>query len=370
MRRGSIHPHVREPQYSALSTQYSALPVLGPRGDRRLARRIARLVAAAGKIVISGHERPDGDCIGSEVALCAILRRAGFDAEIVNSDPTPARYAFLLDRIVGEQAVPLRVLGKNETTLEAGLFFALDATNLPRLGRVAPLLRNAAARTIVMDHHEGDSAFGAVNWVESAAAASAELIWRLASCCGWEAPRTALNALYTGLVTDTGQFSYRNTSARVLRMAAELVERGVDTERIWRKVYLNKSLNELALEARARASLRSAAGGRIASIALSHGDFQATGTGPQDTEEMANIPRSLAGVELSLFFYEVDHGKQTKVSMRSASPVNVEALARRFGGGGHKQAAACLLGMGLAAAKRVVLAEAERYIRSGDRAIG
>jgi len=339
------------------------LPALGQRSDRRLALRIARMVEAAGKIIISGHERPDGDCIGSEVALCAVLRQAGFDAEVVNSDPTPPRYAFLLDgAIPGGQAVPVRVLGDKETTLAADLFFALDATNLPRLGRVAPLLRHSAERIIVLDHHEGDSDFGAINWVEPHAAATAELVWRLVSCCGWEAPRIALYALHTGLVTDTGQFSYRNTSPRVLRMAAELLERGVEPERIWRNVYLNKSRRELALEARARASLRTAAGGRIAHIALSHRDFLATGTGPQDAEELANIPRSLAGAELSLFFYAVNGGQQTKISLRSVSPIDVAALARQFGGGGHKQAAACRLDMGLAAAKRVFLAEAKRFI--------
>ena len=345
------------------------LPVLGPRGDRALSRRIARLVEGAGKIIITGHERPDGDCIGSEVALCAVLRQAGLDAAVVNSDPAAPRYSFLLEAAGCDgRPVPVRVLGADERTLAADLFFVLDATSLPRLGRVAALVERSKARVINMDHHEGNSLFGAINWAEHRAAATAELVWRLASCCGWEAPRTALDALYTGLVTDTGQFSYRNTSPLVLRMAAELVELGVEPETIWRNVYNSRSRSEMALEARARASLGTAAGGRIAHIALSQGDFLATGTDPRATEEMVNIPRSLAGVELSLFFYAVNGGKQTKVSMRSVSPIDVAAFARQFGGGGHRQAAACKLDLGLGAAKRKFLPVAERYI-STQRAL-
>ncbi|MGD0089871.1 MAG: DHHA1 domain-containing protein, partial [Planctomycetota bacterium] len=156
------------------------------------------------------------------------------------------------------------------------------------------------------------------------------------------------------------------TSPLVLRMAAALLELGVEPETVWRNIYLNKSRAELALEARARASLRTAAGGRIAHIALSQQDFLATRTGPQATEEMANIPRSLAGVELALFFYAVDRGQRTKVSLRSVAPIDVSALARQFGGGGHRQAAGCTLDLGLAAAKRKFLPVAGKYI-AGQR---
>lgn len=362
----SVDAHVRAPR----RTGAVCLAPLGPASDRILAARIERLVAAAQRIVIAGHERPDGDCIGSQVALCAILRHAGFAAQVVNSDLAPAKYGFLTNSGAAarsRQDLPVRVLAEGERALAADLVFALDATALPRLGRIAPLLERSAAPIIALDHHQGHTAFGVINWVEPGAAATAELVWRLASCCGWRAPPSALQALYTALVTDTGQFSYRSTSPRVLRMAAELVEHGVDTEAIWQQVYLNKSRGELALDARARASLRTAAGGRIGYIALGNRDFRSTGTGPQHTDEMATIPRTLSGVELSLFFYAVNGGRQTKVSMRSVPGVDVAALARQFGGGGHQQAAACTLGMGLRAAQREFLPVAERFIAAQTR---
>jgi len=349
-------------------TTAQPLPVLGPPTDRAIAARIRRMVEAARKIVITGHERPDGDCIGSEVALCAILRAAGFDAAVVNSDPPAAKYRFLTascptrDGRRHTAPVPVRTVGERAAALNADLVFVLDATTLQRLGRVTPLLADGAARIVNLDHHQGNQVPGDVNWVDSRAAATAELVWRLAACCRWPVPFVALQALYTALVTDTGQFSYFNTSTRVLRMAAGLVERGVNPEAIWQRVYLNKSPGELALDARARASLRSAAGGRIAYIALRRRDFEATGATPQQTEEMATIPRALAGVELSLFFYAIAGGRQTKVSMRSGPRVDVAALARQFGGGGHRQAAACALDMGLQQAIKTFLPVAERYI--------
>ena len=343
---------------SAVSASPAAvLPVIGAPGDDVIAAQIKQLVGTARKIVITGHERPDGDCIGSEVALCSILIEAGFKAEIVNADPTPQKYQYLADG----GAIPIRLLGQNEV-LDADLVFVLDATDISRLGRIK-LETLGAAKVIDIDHHLGNPNFGVVNWVDVKAAATGELIWRLAANSGWKVPLLAMKALYTALVTDTGQFAYSNTSSRVLKMAAELVERGVDPETVWQTVYLNKSHGELKLEARALASLQCAADGKICSIAVTHEDFLATGTGPQHTEDFSGIPRSLVGVQLSLFFYEVNGGTQTKVSLRSTRGFDVCALARRFGGGGHKQASGCTINSPLKEARPLMMAEAERYIK-------
>ncbi|MCY3020520.1 MAG: bifunctional oligoribonuclease/PAP phosphatase NrnA [Planctomycetota bacterium] len=350
-------------------------PSLAPRpaADRFVATRIRRAVGAASRIIVTGHARPDGDCIGSEVALCSILCAAGFRAEVVLADPAPEKYRFLLEPSGGRGRegrtgrLPVRVVRRDEK-LVADLAFVLDATGLPRLGGVHPPLQRSAARVINLDHHPGNLQFGDINWVDTHAAATGELVWRLAACCAWPVPPAALRALYVAIMTDTGQFAYSNTSPRVLRMAADLLERGVAPEAVWRRVYLNKSWNELKLDARARASLRSTAGGRIACISLRHEDFAATGTGPEDTDEMASIPRALAGVELALFFYAINRGKRTKVSMRAAPHLDVGALARQFGGGGHKQAAACELDVPLPQARKLFLHAAERFLTHTKRA--
>ena len=166
----------------------------------------------------------------------------------------------------------------------------------------------AVCTRVNIDHHPSNQMFADINWVDTSSAAAGELVWRLTSCCGWKVPPIALEALYVALVTDTGQFAYSNTSPRILHMAAELIEDGVDPEATWRRIYLNKTQSELALESRARQSLEIWADGKISSISLSSKDFIETGTGPEVTQEFVGIPRSLSGVVLALFFYEVDGG--------------------------------------------------------------
>ncbi|HEY3323382.1 MAG TPA: bifunctional oligoribonuclease/PAP phosphatase NrnA [Planctomycetota bacterium] len=342
----------------------SVLPFWGEAGDAALAAQIKALVQRAARIVITGHEKPDGDCIGSEVALCAILRESGFSAEIIASDPAPPKYQFLVcgggPPIPGNPQVPMRVAATGER-IDADLCFVLDATDLSRIGRVKSSIEGVPA-IVNMDHHLANPNFGAVNWVDTRACATGELVWRLAASCQWPVPLLGMQALYAAMVTDTGQFSYSNTTPRALRMAAELVERGVDPEAIWQRIYLNKSHAELELENRVRASLKCIAGGRICMMTLAQEDFLATGTGPANTEEMISIPRSLQGVDLAIFFYALNGGAQTKVSLRSTRKIDAAALARRFGGGGHRQAAGFSFNGPIAEAQKLFLPVAEQAV--------
>jgi phosphoesterase RecJ-like protein len=328
---------------------------LGSPEDRAIAAEIEAHIAKAPRVVILGHEHPDGDCVGSCIALCALLRAQRRRAEVVIAEPLPARYRFLhtADYVRREQP---------GCQVEAGLAMVLDATGPDRLGGLK-LNRAHGSVIINIDHHVSNTRFGTLNWVSAEAAATGELIWRLAVACGWPAPPVALEGLYAALVTDTGQFAYSNTTPRVLRMAAELVEAGVDPEAMWRRLYLDKTPGELELEARARDSFEVWGGGRIACISLPHEDFAATRTTPAEAQEFPAIPRSLAGCELALFFYEVDGGKTTKVSIRSRREINACELAQRFGGGGHRQASGCRIALPLARAKRKFRPVAEDFVQ-------
>lgn len=330
------------------------LPPLGDPLDRPIAQEIRERIEAAGKILILGHERPDGDCIGSTVALGEILRKQGRDVEVLLTEPVPERFRFL-------ESSALHRIVEPGVKLSGDLVIVLDATGFDRLGAIKREMLPVVP-LINIDHHISNENFGELNWVDSTAAAAGELIWRLAACCGWAVPSLALEALYTALVTDTGQFAYSNTTARILRMAAELVEAGVDSEATWRRIFLNKSEAELKLEARARASLEVRAQGRIAAITLRRADFAATGTGPEATQEFPGIPRALAGSMLALFFYEIEADKLVKISIRSVRELDACALARQFGGGGHRQAAGCSLAMPVDEAKARFFAAAEKAL--------
>lgn len=351
---------------ASLQNNTTVLSICGVPEDAGIAVQIQALVDAAESIAIIGHERPDGDCIGSEIALCLILRAVGKRAAIVNADPTPAKYTNLDPEGMISQhrpGTPVASVSEQVQVRGADLIFVVDSTDLKRIGKIS---REdfGAAKIVNVDHHPGNPLFGDVNFVDTSAAAAAELIWRLAAERRWPVPALAREALYTGLVTDTGHFAYSNTSPRVLRMAAELRETGVDGEAVWRRIFLNKTRAELDLESRARASLECRANGRIALIGLRQSDFDATGTTTQNADEFSGIPRMLVGVELALFFYEYDGGAATKVSLRSTQNFDAGALARHFGGGGHKQASGCSFALPLDEAKAKFLVEAEKRFQA------
>jgi len=360
------HPQGMTSQSDAsLQNNSTVFTVCGEPEDAGIASQIQTLVDSAQTIVITGHERPDGDCIGTEVGLCSILLNIGKNAGIVNSDSTPPKYTNLDPAGVIVKHRPGEPLGLIDPVTgqhrPADLIFVVDSTDLKRIGKITQA-DFGSAKVVNIDHHPGNPMFGDVNFVDTRAAAAAELIWRLASERRWPVPPLAREALYTGLVTDTGHFAFSNTTPRVLRMAAELRETGVDGDAIWRRIFLNKSRAELDLETRARASLEVLANGRIACIGVRNSDFIATGTTPQNAEDFTSIPRMLAGVELALFFYELDGGAATKVSLRSTHNIDAGALARSFGGGGHRVASGCSLPLPLDAAKAKFLATAETFL--------
>ncbi|MCZ7647149.1 MAG: bifunctional oligoribonuclease/PAP phosphatase NrnA [Planctomycetota bacterium] len=333
------------------------LAELGEPKDDLIAREIEARIKKAKRIVVLGHERPDGDCLGSTIALGATLLDQGYDAHVLLETSLPERFHFLFDHPV------LKRRAKIETRRRypADLAIVLDTTDVDRLSAVVPA-QIAGATVINIDHHVSNNNFGDVNWVDHKASAAGELVWRLASCLGWPVPRIALEALYVALVTDTGQFAYSNTTPRVLRMAAALVEYGVDPEDLWRRIYLNKSLAELDLEARARTSMEVWRKGRICAITLTQSDFEKTHCGPETTQEFPGIPRALAGAKLALFFYAVEGGKQTKISIRSVREIDACALAKRFGGGGHRQAAGCRIPLPVKEAKELFRPAAEKAV--------
>lgn len=334
------------------------LPMLGDPHDIHIAREIERKVLEAKRIVVLGHERPDGDCVGSTVALGMALKALGRDVHVLLEPKLPVRFKYLFEP--GE--VRPKQKGQSTRRYPADLAIVLDTTDVDRISGLVPA--QIAGITIVnIDHHMSNNNFGDLNWVDTSAAAAGELVYRLTSVLGWAVPPVALDALYTALMTDTGQFAYSNTTPRVLRMAAELLAAGVDGEELWRRLYLDKSRAELDLEARARTSLEVWANGQISCITLTQADFEKTGTGPQMTQEFPGIPRALAGSKLAVFFYAVNGGKDTKVSIRSVKELDACALAKRFGGGGHRQAAGCTIPLPMKEAKDLFRPAAEKMLK-------
>jgi bifunctional oligoribonuclease and PAP phosphatase NrnA len=295
---------------------------------------IFRLIRSKKDFLITGHQRPDGDLCGSAIALHAALTGTGNKARIVLPDPIPARYS----RMKGA--------GNIETfdgqPFDVDAVFVLDAADLSRLGPLAAALPDGVP-LVNIDHHVSNSGFGNICWCEGDRSSTGEMIYELARAGGWPLPLLACQALYIALLTDTGRFSYSNTSAPSLRVAAELVELGVDPAAMADLIYRNRAPRELALQQRALSSLRLSSQGRVCSMSLSWNDFQELQATPTDAQDFAAMTVSLAGVQLGIFLYELDGDGHTKISVRGSDDADAGALAALFGGGGHRAAAGCRL---------------------------
>jgi len=329
----------------------------GPAGDSSMpdaVDAIARELERPRRVFIFTHIRPDGDAVGSGLALRAVLREAGHEPELILAEHMPRRYLFL------EGSGAARRAGEVAADAEA-VVFALDATGPDRLGDAAALFESGAVK-INIDHHVSNSRFGDVNWVEPGTGAVGEMIWRLAKEMGWSVPPAACAALYVALMTDTGRFTFGNTTSGTLGVAAELVRSGASPEILAEEVYGHRTPAQWELERRARASLRFEHGGTVATLELTMRDFDETGTTPGDTDEFASLPRRQAGVEVGLFLYEIDDGARTKVGIRTSRDVDANLLAARLGGGGHRRAAGCTLEGPIDEARERVLAETFRFL--------
>ena len=295
---------------------------------------------AAERLIVCTHENPDGDALGSLVAMHRILLRLGKDSlmYIDSSDlPLPGEYSFL--------ALQDHVSSPPEDLQERTIVF-LDCGNLDR--NPAEALKRAPGPIINIDHHHDNTRFGTVNLVVPRASCTAEIVWDLMRELEVEPDRTIADALYVGLITDTGRFMYENTGSRAHLMAAELIEAGIDVQRIYRRVYEDMPYGKLALLARGLAKAQRFDGGRLTLTSLSAEDFREAGAEESYSEGVVDHLRSVHGTAVAALVRDRmtngtaagDGRRVRKVSLRASDDrVDVSQIARAQGGGGHRQAA-------------------------------
>ncbi len=285
------------------------------------------------RFLLTSHANPDGDAIGSEIGLARILRSLGKSVTIWNRDPVPAIYRALpgSDRIhVG-------------TEPPAGFPDAFDSTvvlECPSLDRTGLEDHLDGTALINLDHHLGNQHYGQVNWVDPAAPAAGELVYRLAHALKVTLDRETATALYLTLVTDTGGFRFSNANPAAFESAATLVREGARPEQVSEWLYESTPLATIKLLAEMLRTLELAADGRVASALVTQEMMARAGATAGDTEGLTDYPRSIAGVAAAALLREKEPG-QFKVSLRSRGEVDVEKVARHHGGGGHRNAAGC-----------------------------
>ena len=283
----------------------------------------------APSVVICAHVRPDGDAIGSALGLTLALRELGVPAipTLADDRDAPSTYSWL-------PGFGLYVQAKD---LEApSVFVAVDTPNLERLG-AARALAESAGTLIVIDHHPDATEYGNVHVLNKRAAATGELIWQLVEAL--EVRPTADIALncYVALLTDTGRFSYQNTTSDSLRDAAKMIDAGVEPSEVARRVYQTRTSASLALEARAMSRLTCVNDALVAYTWVDDADFEETGARPEEAEHLPEAIRVIDSIEVALLLRQ--KGTEVRGNLRAKTTFDVGAVARRLGGGGHASAA-------------------------------
>jgi len=328
--------------------------------DPGFANAVAAL-RSADRIVVATHENPDGDAIGSLTAAAAGLRQLGKRVrtylEPSSSIPSELR---LLDVAGLERHL-------EESELGGWTLLALDCATMRRLGRGHRGVIEAVATVVDIDHHYDNTRFGAVNLIDGSASSTAEILLDVLEALGVELTPDIAQSLYVALVTDTGRFQQRTTGPNALRMAARLVDAGVDIQLVYRRVFETVPLRKLRLLGRVIDHLVLSEDGRVAISYVTRADFTELGAAESDTEGLVDHLRAMAGVEVAGLIREPPFGDDgvappNRVSLRSRGAIDVSAIARKSGGGGHKQAAGFSHGGDLISIHRFIADEAAAWL--------
>lgn len=291
-------------------------------------------IRAAEKFLLTTHENPDGDALGSMLGMQRLLELTGKDSVMflaAKEFPLAVEYQFLpLEEVFHE--APADIADRTVIFLDCG--------NIDRMP--VEFLRSDGETVLNIDHHHDNTRFGDVNLIDPDACCTAEIVWRLAHEIGTEIDSAMAEALYVGLVTDTGKFMYENTDEAAHRMATELIGCGVRPSVIYRRLYEHAPIEKLLLLARALSSIKRSEDGEIATAYVSQADYEQTGASETLTEGIIDSLRTLDGTRLVAVVRDraVGEGSARKVSLRGTDPaVDVSAIARSQGGGGHPRAA-------------------------------
>lgn len=312
---------------------------------------VIKLIRKAEKAAIIPHIKADGDAIGSCLAMRAALKKIGVSAVIYVEEPVEKRLRFL-DKDIA-------VLYDGEPA-DCDTCIALDCGDLTRVSRRRPIL-DAAKQVVNIDHHKTNTFFGDANYVEPEASSTGEILFKLFREMGIGIDYEIAKFLYESICSDTGCFAYSNTSPATFRIAAELVEYGIDHAEIARQLFDCEELESELMKAELTSRIHSYYDGRLRLVAISEAETAKYGMKPEDIQDLVNLPRRIRGTEIAAALKQYD-GK-IRGSLRSNGSADVAAVAQVFGGGGHTKAAGCTIEAdNLEAAEKMVVEACGRVL--------
>ena len=321
-----------------------------------------KLLAGARRILVSGHLSPDGDSLGSMIALTRLLRKAGYEA-YATADLNALGKPGFLEGV--KDLIPVRKL-KQQKIFD--LFIAVDCASFERM---PPEVRPVAEKLpkLCIDHHvTNDGSFADVSVVDAEASSTGEIIWRFAKWNAWKLDAAIAEALWVAIVTDSGRFAYDSTKTGTMRAAGDLLKHGVRTSLINDILYGTFSAKAIELKRIAWRSLHVWKNRKVAEVTLTRDDFRAVHGTKADAEDIIEIPRSVAKNEIALFFYQIpDRTRETRCSIRTRGDWDATVLAANFGGGGHVKAAGCTIKASMGTAKLQMRAAVKELLKSASR---
>lgn len=312
-------------------------------------QRIIDEINSNSKFLITSHEYPDGDAVGSSLALASFLSSLNKEFCIYLSDPMPESLEFLplADKVVTE--IPATAFD---------VTFVVDAGDISRTGIRK---ESRTGKIINIDHHPDNTAFGDINYLDPKASATGAMIYRLMAANGFKMDYSTALCLYTAIATDTGSFRYSNADKEAFQISGQLVDCGINPWFIAEKLFESQPRQRLDLLALALSTLEVNSRGDVASITVSLDMYAKTGATSEVTDGFINFARSIRGVEVAVFFREIEDGR-FKVGFRSKGKVDVSVFAAAFGGGGHHNAAGCKVSGPIKDAKHRVVSCIEKVL--------
>lgn len=312
-------------------------------------QQIVEAIRQCRSVLVVSHEGPDGDAVGASLGMAAFLRAIGKEVTVHLADPVPELYRFLPGADLVTPAIPDQ---------DFDLSFVLDVGEFRRAGAQFCAFARIG-RIINLDHHLTCEQFGSINLIDEQAAATGLLVWRVAKAYGFTADYDTALCLYVAVLTDTGSFRYSNANREAFEAAGELVEQGgLNAWKVAEKLYESQPRKRLELLAMSLPTLEFIKDGQAASLTVTLDMYAQTGANAELTDGFVNYPRSVAGVEVAIFFRQLEE-RRFKVGFRSKGAVNVAALAKAFGGGGHHNAAGGTVEGTLEEVKRIVYGAVE-----------
>lgn len=321
----------------------------------------SKLIQERDRFLLTGHENPDGDCVGAEIALFHLLRDLGKEVVIVNPDALGASFGFLSEH------TPFSHVRGPDIVPDFDVAVLLDCCQLSRVGKLSALIEERGSVVAVVDHHVGsEHGDGMVNYVDHTAAATGLMIHRLYRHLDRPLSRVAAEGVFLSLVSDTGWFRFSNTDAEVLRLSSELVEAGVDPSSFYDQLHRNIHADSAAMLSATLGRHELRLNGQFAVVCMNRQLMERASRIDFDSDGVMDLLRSIAGVEVvGLLKERFDGG--VKLSLRARGDVDVQQIAASFGGGGHKKAAGAGMACSLEEAVRAVEEQVESALLAAER---